>query len=226
MSKEDANQDVLRINMFFLTFTKYATKLAEYDTGWKKYLKMPAKFFYFKKMRKEIEVLVQRVPLYDLIVDLLELNIYFTDTHEEEFKEYENMVSKYSSGNYYRAIQSPDKKKLESFEINIETQKLSINIKNLAKPGTKENKNLQITLTAHKLLKKTLTKETGVNFTVYNNGMVSSEYEQLYKNAEEMIRSYIFGAIMHNTTYMIPKIVWGDLSDSRQHTRKQIREQK
>ena len=31
MSKEDANQDMLRINMFFLTFTKYATKLAEYD---------------------------------------------------------------------------------------------------------------------------------------------------------------------------------------------------
>ena len=224
MSKEDVHQDILRINMFFLTFTKYATKLASYDTGWKKYLKMPAKFFYFRKMRKDIEVLVQRVPLYDLIVDLLELNIYFTDTHEKEFKEYENMVSKYIGGNYYRAIQSPDKKKLESFEINIATQKLSINIKNLAKPGTKENKNLQITLTIRKLLKETFMKETSLNFTVYNNGMVSSEYEQVYKDTQEMVRSYIFGVIMHNVTYMIPKIVWGDLSDSRQHTRKQIGE--
>ena len=86
MSKEDVHQDIVRINMFFLTFTKYATKLASYDTGWKKYLKMPAKFFYFRKMRKDIEALVQHVPLYDLIVDLLELNIYFTDTHEKEFK--------------------------------------------------------------------------------------------------------------------------------------------
>ena len=224
MSKEDVHQDILRINMFFLTFTKYATKLASYDTGWKKYLKMPAKFFYFRKMRKDIKVLVRHIPLYDLIVDLLELNIYFTDTHEKEFKEYENMVSKYIGGNYYRAIQSPDKKKLESFEINIETKKLGINIKNLAKPGTKENKNLQITLTVRKLLKETFMKETSLNFTVYNNGMVSSEYEQVYKDTQEMVRSYIFGVIMHNVTYMIPKIVWGDLSDSRQHTRKQIGE--
>lgn len=224
MSKEDVHQDILRINMFFLTFTKYATKLASYDIGWKKYLKLPAKFFYFRKMRKDIEALVQHVPLYDLIVDLLELNIYFTDTHEKEFKEYENMVSKYIGGNYYRAIQSPDKKRLESFEINIATQKLSINIKNLSKPGTKENKNLQITLTVRKLLKETFMKESSLNFTVYNNGMVSSEYEQVYKNTQEMVRSYIFGVIMNNVTYMIPKIVWGDLSDSRQHTRKQIGE--
>ena len=224
MSKEDVHQDILRINMFFLTFTKYATKLASYDTGWKKYLKMPAKFFYFRKMRKDIEALVQHVPLYDLIVDLLELNIYFTDTHEKEFKEYENMISKYIGGSYYRAIQSSDKKKLESFEINIETKKLGINIKNLAKPGAKENKNLQITLTVRKLLKETFMKETSLNFTVYNNGMVSSEYEQVYKDTQEIVRSYIFNAIMHNVTYMIPKIVWGDLSDSRQHTRKQIGE--
>lgn len=224
MSKEDVHQDILRINMFFLTFTKYATKLASYDTGWKKYLKMPAKFFYFRKMRKDIKVLVRHIPLYDLIVDLLELNIYFTDTHEKEFKEYENMVSKYIGGNYYRAIQSPDKKKLESFEINIEAKKLGINIKNLAKPGAKENKNLQITLTVRKLLKEIFMKETSLNFTVYNNGMVSSEYEQVYKDTQEIVRSYIFSAIMHNVTYMIPKIVWGDLSDSRQHTRKQIGE--
>ena len=125
------------------------------------------------------------------------------------------MVSKYISGSYYRAIQSSDKKKLESFEINIETKKLGINIKNLAKPGAKENKNLQITLTVRKLLKETFMKETSLNFTVYNNGMVSSEYEQVYKDTQEIVRSYIFNVIMHNVTYMIPKIVWGDLSDSR-----------
>lgn len=221
MDKNDQNflNEMMEINMFYLIFTKYANKLYPFDFGWKRLFKSISKFYHFRKMRKEIRDTVNKISLYDLIVNWLTLITYCKATQGDEYEKHMLFNNKSSNtGNSYSLVESQDKKELEFFEINLQyPNKFSLNIQKNSSRG-KENKGLQITLTySNESSTKTTSKST--HFTVYNNGMVSSEYKDLYKNIEKLVKEYIFFVIIHDLHFIIPKIVWRDeKDDSRRNT--------
>jgi len=208
-------KEMMEINMLYLIFTKYANKLYPFDFGWKRYFKTISKFYYFKKMRKEIREVVAKSNLYDLIIDWLGLITYCKNTQGDEYDKFRLYNSKMNNNNYsYSLVESEDKKEVEYFEINLEyPNKFSLNIQKSRKSIAKENnKGMQITLTySNAGAVKTIDNST--HFTVYNNGMVSSEYKELYKNIEKLIKEYIFFVVMHDLHFIIPKIVWRDEDD-------------
>lgn len=206
--------EMMGINMFYLIFTKYANKLYPFDFGWKRIFKSISKFYHFRKMRKEIRDTVNKVSLYDLIVDWLTLITYCKDTQGDEYEKYTLFNNKMNNNTYsYSLVESENKKELEFFEINLQyPNKFSLNIQKNTGRGKENSKGLQITLTYSDMSSiKTSSKST--HFTVYNNGMVSSEYKELYKNIEKLVKEYIFFAVVHDLHFIIPKIVWRDEND-------------
>ena len=210
-------------NMLYLLFTKYATKLYPYDMGWKKIFKSIMKFYYFRKMRQELKSLVNSYDLYSLIADWLSLITYCKSTNRAEFEEYEEAISKTNKRNTYSCsiIESDDRRTIDAFDINLDYSKFSINIKN-RKNSIKENaKAMQISITSHEEIYSPYPIGTNIvdkttHFTVYNNGMVSSEYRDLYNYIEKIIREYIFYAIIHNLYFIIPRVIWReDTNDFR-----------
>lgn len=203
--------EMMGINMFYLIFTKYANKLYPFDFGWKRIFKSISKFYHFRKMRKEIRDMVNKASLYDLIINWLTLITYCKDTQGDEYEKYKLLNNKNTYS--YSLVESEDKKELEFFEINLQyPNKFSLNIQKNTGRAKENSKGLQITLTYSDTSSlKTTSKST--HFTVYNNGMVSSEYKELYKNIEKLVKEYIFFAVVHDLHFIIPKIVWRDEND-------------
>ena len=223
MNKDEEKllKEMMGINMFYSIFTKYANKFYPFDFGWKRYFKNISKFFYFRKMRKEIRNTVNTSNLYDLIIDWLGLITYCKNTQGDEYEKFRIYYNKTNNGNTYSysLVESENRKEVEYFEINLQyPNKFSLNIQSRKNEVKENNKGLQITLT-YSNIGAVKTVDNSTHFTVYNNGIVSSEYRELYKNIEKLIKEYIFYAVIHDLHFIISKVVWGDEDDdSRRNT--------
>ena len=116
--EEKLLKEMMGINMFYSIFTKYANKFYPFDFGWKRYFKNISKFFYFRKMRKEIRNTVNRSTLYDLIIDWLGLITYCKNTQGDEYEKFRLYNTKMNNGNNYSysLVESENKKEVEYLE--------------------------------------------------------------------------------------------------------------